>query len=246
MARRSPPPSDAGTSLRRRVGARSGSLRRSLERDHRGRRRPLVRGHVRDGPRGRARRPGDAVERCLASARACASPTTSAANGRMAVIVQRMVAPVAAGVALTADPVTGDRDTMRRDRGARPRRSAGLGRGRGRRVGRRRGGEARRDGSPSLPSTDAGRRDRARGAADRRSRAGCRRTSSGRSTATGPLDPPGQTDDGAAAEVSWASPAPGAYTRQLRLGEWIGEPVTPLFESWLLTAMEERMHAWFF
>ena len=31
----------------------------------------------------------------------------------------------------------------------------------------------------------------------------------------------------------------------LRLGEWIGEPVTPLFESWLLTAMEERMHAWF-
>ena len=46
-------------------------------------------------------------------------------------------------------------------------------------------------------------------------------------------------------DVSWESPAPGAYTRMLRLGEWIGEPVTPLFESWLLTAMEERMHAWF-
>jgi phosphohistidine swiveling domain-containing protein len=29
------------------------------------------------------------------------------------------------------------------------------------------------------------------------------------------------------------------------LGEWIGEPVTPLFESWLLTAMEDRMHALF-
>ena len=46
-------------------------------------------------------------------------------------------------------------------------------------------------------------------------------------------------------DVSWDSPAPGAYTRMLRLGEWIGEPVTPLFESWLLTAMEDRMHALF-
>ncbi len=47
-------------------------------------------------------------------------------------------------------------------------------------------------------------------------------------------------------ELSWDPPAPGAFTRQFRLGEWIGEPVTPLFESWLLTTMEERMHAWFF
>jgi pyruvate,water dikinase len=45
------------------------------------------------------------------------------------------------------------------------------------------------------------------------------------------------------AEVSWDPPAPGAYTRQVRLGEWISEPVTPLFESWLLTTMEEQMHA---
>ena len=37
-------------------------------------------------------------------------------------------------------------------------------------------------------------------------------------------------------EVSWNAPAPGAYTRQLRFGEWISEPVTPLFESWLLTS----------
>jgi pyruvate,water dikinase len=44
-------------------------------------------------------------------------------------------------------------------------------------------------------------------------------------------------------DVSWESPAPGAYTRMLRFGEWIGEPVTPLFESWLLTGMEDRMHA---
>ena len=42
--------------------------------------------------------------------------------------------------------------------------------------------------------------------------------------------------------VSWASPAPGAYTRTLRFGEWISEPVTPLFESWLLTTMEDAFH----
>lgn len=43
--------------------------------------------------------------------------------------------------------------------------------------------------------------------------------------------------------VSWDAPAPGAYTRTLRFGEWISEPVTPLFESWLLTRMEDGLHA---
>ena len=42
--------------------------------------------------------------------------------------------------------------------------------------------------------------------------------------------------------VSWDAPARGAYSRTFRFGEWISGPVTPLFESWLLTAMEERLH----
>jgi phosphohistidine swiveling domain-containing protein len=42
--------------------------------------------------------------------------------------------------------------------------------------------------------------------------------------------------------VSWESPAPWAYSRSLRFGEWISGPVTRLFESWLLTTMEERLH----
>ena len=46
----------------------------------------------------------------------------------------------------------------------------------------------------------------------------------------------------AGAPISWDAPARGAYTRQLRFGEWIYEPVTPLFESWLLSTMEERLH----
>ncbi|MDQ2914544.1 MAG: PEP-utilizing enzyme [Chloroflexota bacterium] len=43
-------------------------------------------------------------------------------------------------------------------------------------------------------------------------------------------------------DVRWDAP-PGAFARNFRLGEWIGDPVTPLFESWLLTTMEETMHA---
>jgi pyruvate,water dikinase len=46
-------------------------------------------------------------------------------------------------------------------------------------------------------------------------------------------------------DVSWDPPAPGAYSRTLRFGEWISEPVTPLFESWLLSAMEDRTHAFY-
>jgi phosphohistidine swiveling domain-containing protein len=42
-------------------------------------------------------------------------------------------------------------------------------------------------------------------------------------------------------DASWLSPAPGAYTRSLRFGEWISEPVTPLFETWLLPSMEEGL-----
>jgi phosphohistidine swiveling domain-containing protein len=42
--------------------------------------------------------------------------------------------------------------------------------------------------------------------------------------------------------TAWEPPVPGAFTRTYRFGEWISEPVTPLFESWLLAAMEERLH----
>ena len=39
----------------------------------------------------------------------------------------------------------------------------------------------------------------------------------------------------------WDAP-PGAFARSFRLGEWISDPVTPLFETWLLTTMERTMH----
>ena len=37
-----------------------------------------------------------------------------------------------------------------------------------------------------------------------------------------------------AAEVSWTAPGSGYWMRNLRMGEWLPEPVTPLFEDWLL------------
>lgn len=36
----------------------------------------------------------------------------------------------------------------------------------------------------------------------------------------------------------WDAPLPGTWLRNFRLGEWLPEPVTPLFETWLLPAIE--------
>jgi rifampicin phosphotransferase len=43
-------------------------------------------------------------------------------------------------------------------------------------------------------------------------------------------------------EVSWEPNLPGGYLRNFRFGEWLGDPVTPLFETWLLHRMERRAH----
>jgi phosphohistidine swiveling domain-containing protein len=42
--------------------------------------------------------------------------------------------------------------------------------------------------------------------------------------------------------ASWEPPVRGAFSRSFRLGEWIGAPVTPLFEDWLLGRIEDRLH----
>jgi len=163
----------------------------------------------------------------------------------MAVIIQRMIAPVAAGVALTADPINGDRHagvvTAVRGIGERLVSGAAIG---DEWVVRGNVATARR-----RPEHAISRRQAINVAKEARRIADARGT---------PQDIEWAIDaDGALwilqvrpmtalpPDVSWDSPAPGAYTRMLRFGEWIGEPVTPLFESWLLTAMEDRMHALF-
>jgi phosphohistidine swiveling domain-containing protein len=185
-----------------------------------------------------------AIEQTLASAQ------TSRAAGyqpgtqmRMAVIIQRMVAPAAAGVVLTADPINGDRlsSVVTAVRGIADRLVSGAAVGDEWTV---RGGVAN---PRRQPERAIDRRQAVQVAGE------ARQIAEGRGT---PQDIEWAIDAESTLwivqarpmtalppDVSWESPAPGAYTRMLRFGEWIGEPVTPLFESWLLTAMEDRMHA---
>jgi pyruvate,water dikinase len=188
----------------------------------------------------------EATDRCLASLHSDrATEYDPAGDGRMAVIIQQMVAPAAAGVALTADPISGDRrsSVVTTVRGTGDRLVSGTAIG-DEWVVRDDRAEARR-----RPENAIDRRQALAVAAEARRIAAARGTPQDIEWAIDGQDrlwilqarpmtalPP---------DVSWDSPAPGAYTRMLRMGEWIGEPVTPLFESWLLTAMEDRMHAFF-
>ena len=185
-----------------------------------------------------------AADRVLASAHAARAKAYGlAADGHMAVIVQRMVAPAAAGVALTADPINGER------------RSCVITAVRG--LGERLVSGASVGDEWVVADEVATARRRPEHAIDRDQALQVAGEARRIAAALGvPQDIEWAIDaDGGLwilqarpmtalpPDVSWDSPAPGAFTRQLRFGEWISEPVTPLFESWLLSAMEERTHA---
>lgn len=192
--------------------------------------------------------PADAVpaatDRVLASAEAArATAYGSGRNGHIAVIVQRMVTAASAGVALTADPISGDRGAciITATRG----------------LGERLVSGAVSGDEWAVIGETARRRRQAEDAIDRDQVQRVAREARRVAAILGvPQDIEWAIDaDGGLwllqtrpmtalpPNVSWKPPARGGYSRQLRLGEWISEPVTPLFESWLLTAMEERMHA---
>jgi pyruvate,water dikinase len=44
-----------------------------------------------------------------------------------------------------------------------------------------------------------------------------------------------------AASVRWDPPGPGGWSRTFRFGEWLGEPPTPLAASWLLPTLEDGL-----
>ncbi|MEO8246349.1 MAG: PEP/pyruvate-binding domain-containing protein [Chloroflexota bacterium] len=184
-----------------------------------------------------------AIERCLASGRSERVTRYAGTDaGRLAVIIQRMIEPAAAGVAFTADPVSGDRRTC----------VVAATRGDGARlvsgetisdewVVRGRQATPRRRPERALTARQVRHvADTARGIATRRGT---------------PQDVEWAIDDDGElwilqarpmtalpADVSWEPPVRGAFSRAFRFGEWIPEPVTPLFESWLLTRMEDRLH----
>ena len=187
----------------------------------------------------------EAIDHVLDSASGARAAEYKSAGGEMAVIVQRMVKPVAAGVALTADPITGDRGStvVTAVRGTADRLVSGAAFGDEWLVGERtavarRQPETAIDGRQAVRVANEARRIAAARGAPQDVEWAIDQEDTLWIVQTRPMTalPP---------EVSWEAPAAGAYTRMLRFGEWIAEPVTPLFESWLLTAMEDRMHAFF-
>jgi phosphohistidine swiveling domain-containing protein len=162
---------------------------------------------------------------------------------RMAVVVQRLVEPVCAGVAFSADPVTGERDVciVTATSGLAERLVAGMVAGDEWRVNGRRSTAVR---------THENVLDRMLA---RRVAAVTRRIE----VAFGvPQDIEWAWDGdelwvvqarpmtGLPEHVSWDPPSDGVFSRSFRFGEWLPEPVTPLFESWALTRMERAMHGW--
>jgi phosphohistidine swiveling domain-containing protein len=189
---------------------------------------------------------GAAVRRCFAAATAERVSAYHERHGggtaAMAVLVQAMVDPVAAGVAFTAHPVTGDRDqtvvtavpglgdplvsgesvgeewtvTARDIRLSRPMPG-------GERV--LTAGQAQRVAELARRVADRyGRPQDIEWAIDRDGQLWLLQAR----PMTAIPDP-----------VSWTAPGAGLWMRNFRLGEWLPEAVTPLFATWLLPALED-------
>ena len=161
------------------------------------------------------------------------------------VLVQEMIKPVCAGVAFTADPITGDRATtiVSATRGVADRLLGGQQAGDEWKIVQGKAIQLRR------PENVANRRLIVRVAKTAEKIA---------ELFDAPQDVEWAWDGktlwivqarpitGLPEEVSWDPPTDGVYQRSLRFGEWIPDPVTPLFESWLLPRMERRLHDWLY
>jgi pyruvate,water dikinase len=159
-------------------------------------------------------------------------------RSRMAVLVQQMVAPRAAGVAFTANPLSGNRNEaiVTAVPGLAETLVSGAAIGEQWTVS---GGEARRDrGEGTLDSADALRV--AALARDAQELFGV------------PQDIEWAIDHAGAIfliqarpmtalpePLSWDPPGPGVWSRNFRIGEWLPDAMTPLFAEWILPRIEE-------
>lgn len=187
----------------------------------------------------------DAVRRCWASAcnaRVAAYRASRAAHGAgMAVVIQQLVPAEAAGVAFTADPITGQRDRV----------LVASVRGLGERLvsGQVDADEWVVDGGGAICRKAVERSIDAETAG--KVAALARRVEA---LFGSPQDVEWAVRGGQvyllqarpitalAAPVSWEAPK-GCWARNFRLGEWLGDPCTPLFATWLLERLEERLIA---
>jgi pyruvate,water dikinase len=197
----------------------------------------------------------DAVRRCRDSREADRIAAYRERQGlgealsAVAVIVQEMVDAVAAGVAFSADPLTG----------ARGRVIVNAVKGLGERLV---SGRANAD-EWSIQGSEAICRSQPEGAID--AGTALRIAALARAAADhfgGPQDIEWALDgDGRLFllqarpitalpdEVRWETPDGSSYRRDFRLGEWFFEPLTPLFDDWLVKRLEasefDLMHRWF-
>ena len=185
----------------------------------------------------------DAVRRCWESA---TSQRVTAFQQRhqhaqdrpaMAVLVQRMVHPDAAGVAFTANPVSGARDeaVITAVRGLGERLVAGEA------IGDQwviHHGQA----SCTRATEQALTADRALAVADLARRVeqhyGAPQDLEWATTGDRLWLLQARPMTALPEPVDWTPPAPGYWMRNFRLGEWLPEPMTPLFADWLLERLE--------
>ncbi|SMC60247.1 PEP/pyruvate-binding domain-containing protein [Lentzea albidocapillata] len=175
----------------------------------------------------------EAVRACRASMAAARVTAYRDTPTQMAVLVQTMVEADAAGVAFTADPLTGDRDDL----------LVTAVRGLGERLV---GGEA------------VGDQWTVRGSAVRCQRVTEHAVDADQVRAVAELGRRVEAHFGRPQDIEWAfaagrlfllqarpmtalpdpvdwrAPGPGLWQRNFRLGEWLPEPLTPLFADWVL------------
>ncbi|PWK89508.1 pyruvate,water dikinase [Lentzea atacamensis] len=188
----------------------------------------------------------EAVRACRASAISARVSAYRDSATEMAVLVQTMVDAEAAGVAFTADPLTGDRNDV----------VISAVRGLGERLV---GGEA--VGDQWVVRGDAVRCERMTEQAIDAKQA--RRIGELAREVESQLARPQDIEWALAGgelfllqarpmtalpqPVDWVAPGPGLWQRNFRLGEWLPEPLTPLFADWVLprivAGFDEEMRA---
>jgi len=174
---------------------------------------------------------------------ASVGPALDPSESGMAVLVQVMVAAEAAGVAFTADPLTGARDqvVISAVRGLGERLVSGQATGDQWVV---RDGQARRTRATERAITA----DQARQIATLARRVQAH-FGSPQDLEWAIVPDPGGAEGGLwllqarpmtalPDPVDWTPPTAGYWMRNLRLGEWLPEPMTPLFADWLLDRID--------
>lgn len=198
-----------------------------------------------DVPRERV---AEAVARCrdAATAPRVSAYTTGrrqeAIDAGIAVLVQPMVPARAAGVAFTANPVTGDRNEtiVTAVRGLGERLVGGDATGdewavRGREVVVRRMTEQAINAEQALAISRLARRVEEQFRAPQDIEWAIEADGAGWRLLLLQARPMTALPHG----VTWEPPGPGLWSRNFRLGEWLPEPMTPLFADWLLPLLED-------